>query len=168
MSMSSISPSFCGLKQTIKTRYNMNKVEKMIGQTGVYTESKKDGDKGGFIVSGYKPLLEASYAGIDVKKMEEKPYITVAYSPDFGLSTYVKDRTDDNIFFVTHQTKGKEPQVNTYYKGINVSRNVPVDKENLEKFEKPTMDTIDKIIKKEDQIYIALGKFIPTLEDIKK
>ena len=167
MAISAINPSFCGLKQTIKTQRNMHKVANMIGQTGVYTESKKDGNKGGFIVSGYKPLLEASYAGIDVKKMEEKPCITVAYSPDFGLSTYVKDRTDDNIFFVTHQTKGKEPKVNTYYKGINVSRDIPVSKETLEIFEQPTMDTIDKIIRKEDQIYKALGKFIPTLNDIK-
>lgn len=168
MTITPISPAFCGIKQSIKTRQNINKVEKMIGQTGIFTESKKDGDKGGFIVNGYKPLLEASYAGIDVRKMEEKPCMTVTYSPDFGLNTYVQDRTDDNIFFVTHQEKGKKPKVNTYYKGINVSKDVPVSKETLEKFEQPTMDTINKIIKKEDQIYKALGKFIPTLEDIKQ
>ena len=168
MSISSISPSFCGLKQSIKTRYNMNKVEKMIGQTGVYTESKKDGDKGGFIVSGYKPILEASYAGIDVKKMEDKPCIAVTYSPDFGLQTYIKDRTNDNIFFVTNQKKGKEPQVHTFYKGIDVSRNVPISKEAMEKLEKPIISTIDELLFKEDMIYKVLGKFIPTLNDIKE
>lgn len=157
MTISAITPSFCGLRQKIKTQRNMLKVANMISQTGVYTEFKKDGDKGGFIVTG-----------TDLKKMEDKPCIAVTYSPDFGLQTYIKDRTNDNIFFIANQEKGKEPQVHTFYKGTDVSRNVPISKEAMEKLEKPIISTIDELLFKEDMIYKVLGKFIPTLEDIKK
>lgn len=157
MTISPISPSFCGLRQKIRTQRNMLKVAQMIGQTGVYTEFKKDGDKGGFIVTG-----------TDIKKMGNKPCIAVTYSPDFGLQTYIKDRTDDNILFVAHQAQGKEPQVYTYYKGIDVSRNVPISKEALEKLEKPIIKTIDELLFKEDIIYKSLGNLIPTLNDIKE
>ena len=85
MTISAINPSFCGLKQTIKTQRNMHKVANMIGQTGVYTESKKDGNKGGFIVSGMVVLLNVGkftmVPALHLLKTITVDFITVKQSP---------------------------------------------------------------------------------------
>lgn len=148
------------LSETLKTNRNVRKVKHMLGDC-FYTEAKKLGG-GAFEVKAFRPVSDNfSYRdleGISPYSVAQKaltregaPACVVKYNPETGLETTVrgKGRASD-VFYKVTQKPGEEPVVDE-----SVVETVGSDLKSL----------VESGV---CQVKKALGKYIPTLDNIKK
>ena len=174
MQVNSLSPAFCGLKETINTQRNISKVKSMISNS-FYTEGKKIDDKGSFVVKGYKPtvpskeLSPTSLSGFYSPHHEITPSYVVAYSPKEGLKTQIASVAYKDVSYVVSQKEEDQaPVIDTFYKGTKVNEAGLIEESNGQETFSPLMNILNKIDEEKIEVENAIGKFIPTLDIIKK
>ena len=173
MQVNSVSPAFCGFIDTINAQRNISKVKSMISDS-FYTEGKKVDSDGSFVVKGYKPstprdveLAPTSLSGFYSPKHEVVPSYVVAYSPKAGLKTQITSVTCPDVSYVVSQKEEDQaPVIDTFYKGTKVNEQ-GLTEDRMETFT-PLMDMLNKINKEKNEVARAIGRFIPTLDIIKK
>ncbi|MBR2386513.1 hypothetical protein IKA92_04370 [bacterium] len=146
--------------ESLKTSRNVRKVKNMLGDC-FYTEAKKLGG-GAFEVRAFRPVSD-NFSYRDLEGMsaysvaqkaltkEGTPACIVKYDPQTGIETTVrgKGRASD-VFYKVTQKPGEEPVVDE-----SVVETVGSDLKSL----------VESGVR---QIKKALGKYIPTLDNIKK
>lgn len=164
MTINSISPSFCGIKESMNAYKNMHKVAKMIDASVEVTEKKKIGNDGSFIVNGYKgarmpqgvDISPTDLSGIYSPKTEAFPSYVIKYDAKDGLEMKFNSRKYDDMYYSVTQRHGEEPIVETgYYTGDITSEEIANERRQK---------TVNNAI---ERIKDALGTFLPTLEDLK-
>lgn len=172
MQVNSLSPSFRGLTDTIRAKQNISRVKSMISDS-FYTEGKRIGDDGSFVVKGYKPstprdveLGPTSLSGFYSPKHEVVPSYVVAYSPKEGLKTQITSPVCQDVsYIVSQKDEDDKPTVDTFYKGTKVNEE-GLTEDRMETFT-PLMNILNKINKERAEVARAIGRFIPTLSDLK-
>lgn len=173
MTINSISPTFCGLKDTINAQRNIGKVKSMISDS-FYTESKKIDKNGSFVVKGYKPtvpskeLSPTSLSGFYSPKHEVSPSYVVAYSPKEGLRTQIiSPACQDVAYIISQKEEDQAPVIDTFYKGTKVNEAGLIEDSNGQETFSPLMNILNKIDEEKIEVENAIGRFIPTLNDLK-
>ena len=144
----------------LKTSRNVRKVRSMLGDC-FYTEAKKLGG-GAFEVRAFRPVSDyfssSELSSMSVHSVAQKaltregsPSCIVKYDPAKGLETTIQGRgRASDVFYKVTQNFGEDPKVD----------------ESVLENASPDIKTI--VESGLDQIKNALGKYIPTLKNIKK
>ena len=154
-----ISPSFNGLLFKTPTEKNIREVKRKL--EGYCITEGTDLGNGSFEVRGYKTKADnlsanqvlnqshytTAYAALQRLR---NPSFIVNYSPKEGLTTEVRHPKYNDVFYKVTQKPGEEPQLDESVLTI-----------------KKEPEAIEKIKQGFYEIKGAIGKYIPTLKDIK-
>lgn len=173
MQVNSLSPTFCGLKASINAQRNISNVKSMISGS-FYTEGKRIGKDGSFVVKGYKPTVPSkelgptSLSGFYSPHHEITPSYVAAYSPEEGLKTKIASVACPDVSYVVSQKDDeKAPVIDTFYKGTKVNEAGLIEDSNGQETFSPLMNILNKIDEEKGEVAKAIGRFIPTLNDLK-
>ena len=168
MPINNVSPSFCGKITDIKTSMNVKKVSKMLSPA--YATRSEKFDDGSFIVKGYdKDVFESRKLANDFDDDYEYDTIWdeeglecyVEYTPEDGLWTGIRSRDYDDVFYTITQEDGYEPVIEPVETEIELPNNVLNINESF-------IEKMNIVFHDQSKIYELLGKFIPTLENLKR
>ena len=168
MPINSISPSFGGKITDIKTNMNVKKVSKMLSPA--YATRSEKFDDGSFIVKGYdKDVFESRKLANDFDDDYEYDTIWdeeglecyVEYTPEDGLLTGIRSRDYDDVFYTITHEDGYEPEIHPVETEIDVPNNVLNINESF-------IERMETVFGDMAKIRDLLGKFIPTLDDLKR
>ena len=168
MPINNVSPSFCGKITDIKTSMNVKKVSKMLSPA--YATRSEKFDDGSFIVKGYdKDVFESRKLANDFDDDYEYDTIWdeeglecyVEYTPEDGLWTGIRSRDYDDVFYTITQEDGYEPVIEPVETEIELPNNVLNINDSF-------IEKMNIVFHDQSKIYELLGKFIPTLENLKR
>jgi hypothetical protein len=165
MTINSISPSFCGIKDNIYAYKNMREISKNIEGSVIDTKKKITGNDGSFLIEGYRsarPSAEfevspTSLGGFYEQKIEDNPSYVIKYDAKDGLEMKFNSRKYDDMYYSVTQRHGEEPIVETGYYTADIT--------SEEITEPRRQKTVNNALAR---IKDALGTFLPTIDTIKK
>jgi hypothetical protein len=167
MPINSVSPSFGGKITDIKTSMNIKKVSKMLSPA--YATRSEKYEDGSFVVKGYdKDVFQSRKAAHDFDVDYEYDNIWdeeglecyVEYTPEDGLFTEIRSQDYDDVFYTITQEEGYEPEISPVETEIDLPNNVLNINESF-------IEKMNTVFRDQHKIYELLGKFIPTLENLK-
>lgn len=154
-----ISNFIYNLGESLKTKRNVRKVQSMLNKNFITDATKLNG--GAFEVRGFRRVTDyyspekmsnaGSYSiALDTFKIEKTPSCIVKYNPKIGLETTVRSTDKDNeILYRITQKIGEKPVVDE-----SIAEKASPDLKSL-------VETRIEELKK------AIGRYIPTLDNIK-